>query len=166
MKKSIVILLTLRLLLSIAACGAAPAKAPEATPAEEAGANAPAFTTVEGGKLRDRAIRRRQVRLSALSQSIGEAERGEHILQGCGYFKSENRYRSAQAKNGYGVSAFQSVSPQNSARKLDDRPHKPQKIRPDEAEEKALELLETVGLKDRRKPTHQSFREVRNKGLQ
>lgn len=51
MKKSIVILLTICLLLSLAACGAAPAKAPEATPAEEAEANAPAFTTVEEGKL-------------------------------------------------------------------------------------------------------------------
>ncbi len=50
MKKTILILLSLCLLLSLAACGAT-AKAPEAKPAEEGKAEAPTFTTVEAGKL-------------------------------------------------------------------------------------------------------------------
>lgn len=50
MKKTILILLSICLLLSLAACGAAPAKEPEAKPAEGA-AEAPTFTTVEAGKL-------------------------------------------------------------------------------------------------------------------
>lgn len=50
MKKIILILLSICLLLSLAACGAAPVKEPEAKPAEGV-ADAPAFTTVEAGKL-------------------------------------------------------------------------------------------------------------------
>lgn len=52
MKKTLFIILAVCLLLSLAACGAAPAKVPDTTPAEgSAEANSPAFKTVEAGKL-------------------------------------------------------------------------------------------------------------------